>query len=175
MVEWCLPYWKPKYKYSPAVEAGDWQMCCQTGLVALLFGSSVIQEILDVGRMHYGKEYSRNMKQRQRKAIRGTERETFLLLLFSKGISQLLKILSSKQAVPCSPPWKWKCQAAVSISVWGRLDLSVQHRASSAGTELGGVRGTITIIKTHLCISRWTLLRVFQSNLLVLEGVSSSF
>lgn len=66
-------------------------MCCQTGLMALLLGSSIIQEIFDVGRMHNGKKQSRNMKQRQRKVIawnRGDDSNLFLLL-FLEETSQL--------------------------------------------------------------------------------------
>lgn len=81
-------------EHTPAVEAGGWQMCCQTGLVALLFGSPGAPEIFEVRRIHHGKKKGRSRKKRWRKAsgFNGVGDESnFLPLLSLEGVSQLSK------------------------------------------------------------------------------------
>lgn len=63
-------------KHTPAVEAGGWQMCCQTGLVALLLGSPLAPEIFDGRRIHHGKNEAEVERRGGEKQLRGMEWET---------------------------------------------------------------------------------------------------
>lgn len=60
---------------TPAVQAGGCQMCCQTGLVALLFGSHVAPEVFDVRRIHNGKNKA-EVERGGEKQLDGMQRET---------------------------------------------------------------------------------------------------